>query len=82
MTYRRLQAIAALVLAASFFASLYLGTGAKLEILTFDLLQAARRIFGIPNFRYYAVADGIKEVLSKTTKGILGSKLIPHPDNC
>jgi hypothetical protein len=81
MTYRRLQAIAALVLAASFFASVYLGTRAKLEILAFHVLQAAKRIFGIPDFRYYALADGIKEVLSRTAKGILGPKPTPHSDN-
>jgi hypothetical protein len=82
MTYRRLQAIAALVLAASFFASVYLGTKAKLEILALQVLQAAKRIFGIPDFRYYALDDGIKEVLSRTAKGILGSKPIPYMDNC
>ena len=79
LTYQRLQAICALVLAASFFAAVYVGTRAKLEILTLHVLKAAKRIFGIPDFRYYALADGIKEVLSKAGKGILGAKAMPPP---
>ena len=77
LTYQRLQAVAALVLAASFFAAVYLGRRAKLEILALHVLKAAKRIFGIPDFRYYALADGIKEVLSKAGKGILGKGAIP-----
>ena len=77
LTYQRLQAICALVLAASFFAAVYVCTRAKLEILAFHVLKAAKRIFGIPDFRYYALADGIKEVLSRAGKGILGDKIMP-----
>ena len=80
LTYRRLQAIAALVLAASFFAAVYLASRAKLEILAFHVLQAAKRVFGIPDFRYYALADGIKEVLSRTGKGILSVTIPSHSD--
>ena len=74
------EAMAALVLAASFFAAVYLGSRAKLEILAYHVLKAAKRIFGIPDFRYYALADGIKEVLSKAGRGILGDKAIPKRD--
>lgn len=80
LTYRRLQAMAALVLAASYFAAVYLGSRAKLEILAFHVLKAAKRIFGIPDFRYYALADGIKEVLTRAGKGILGGKATPNGD--
>jgi hypothetical protein len=44
----------ALVLASSSFAAVYLSMRAKLEILTAHVLKAAKRIFGIPDFRYYA----------------------------
>lgn len=80
LTYKRLRAIAALVLASSFFAAVYLGHKAKLKILAFNVLKAAKRIFGIPDFRYYALTDGIKEVLSRTGKGILGDRTIPKSD--
>jgi len=82
LSYRRLQAIAALVLAASYFAAVYLGSSAKLQILALHLLQAAKRLFGIPDFRYYALADGIKEVLSRTAKGILSVKIPSSSDLC
>jgi len=80
LTYKRLRAIAALVLAASFFAAVYLGTKAKLKILAFNVLKVAKRILGIPDFRHYALADGIKEVLSRAGKGILGHRAIPKWD--
>jgi hypothetical protein len=80
LTYQRLQAICALVLATSFFAAVYVGTRAKLEILALYVLKAAKRIFGILDSRYYALADGIKEVLSKAGKGILGDKAKPLPN--
>ncbi|MCX5863406.1 MAG: hypothetical protein NTW27_14975 [Deltaproteobacteria bacterium] len=37
-------------------------------------LVAAQRIFGIPNFRYYALADGIREILGKAGNGTLHQK--------
>ena len=42
----------------------------KLEILAGHALRAAKRIFGIPNFRYYALADGIKDILSRSRRGL------------
>ena len=68
MTYQRLQNMASLALAASFFAVVYLGYRAKLEILSAHVLEAAKRIFGIPDLRYYALADGIKNILTRTSR--------------
>ena len=76
-TYRRLHAMAALVLAASYFGAVYLGRKAKLEILAFHVLKSAKKIFEIPDFRYYALADGIKEVLSRAGRGIFGTRVLP-----
>jgi len=74
MTYQRLKNMAALVLAASFFAAVHIGQRPKLMILTLHALNAAQRIFGIPNFRYYALAYGIKEILTRAGRGIKTSK--------
>ncbi len=52
--------MASLVLAASFFAATYLGQKAKLEILGYHVLRTANRIFGILDFYYYALADGLR----------------------
>ncbi len=71
LTYQRLKNMAALVLAACFFAAVHLGQKPKLQILTLHAITAAQRIFGIPDFHYYAIADGIKEILSKVRSGPL-----------
>jgi len=69
LTYDRLQNMMALVLAAVYFAAVYLGTQPKLEIMATHILKAAKRIFGIPDFRYYALADGIGQILNRIDKG-------------
>ncbi len=74
MTHERLQNMAALVLAASFLAAVHVGCKPKLQIPALHALTAAQRIFGIPNFRYDALADGIKEILSKAGGGKASQK--------
>ena len=68
LTYDRLRNMMGLVLAASYFAAVYLGVRAKMEILVTHVLKASKRIFGIPDFRYYAIADGIRELLNRHNK--------------
>ena len=58
----------ALVNAAAFFTAVVLGTKVKLQILASHLLRAAKRLFGIPDFRYYALADGIAEVCARSPR--------------
>ena len=72
LTYRRLQNMMALVLAVAYFTMTYLTRRLKLKALSRLLLKASRRIFGIPDFRYYAVSDGIRELLKHTNTGPLG----------
>ncbi|MCA1961653.1 MAG: hypothetical protein LDL33_12760 [Desulfomonile sp.] len=74
MTYQRLKNLAALVLAAAFFTAVGIGYKPKLQILALHALKAAQRIFGIPDFRYYALADGIRAILSRSGQGILPKK--------
>ena len=71
LTYDRLKNMAVLVLAASYFAAVWLGTTTKLNILAMHAMSAAKRLFGIPDFRYYALADGIKAIFTRTGKGPL-----------
>ena len=80
LTYNRLKNMATLVLAASYFAAVWLGTKTKLNILAMHAMNAAKRIFGIPDFRYYALADGIRAIFKRIGKGPLhprGYKPIP-----
>ena len=69
LRYRRLQNMMAFVLGAAYFAAAYLGVKVKLRVMTGRVLKAAQRIFGIPDFRYYAIADGIGEILRRWGKG-------------
>lgn len=79
LKYRRLQALMALVTAVAYFAAAYLGLRTKLRVLSGHLIRASRRLFGIPNFRSYAVADGIRNFLFSQTKGISGLLAPPPP---
>jgi len=65
LTYEGLRNMLVLVTAAMFFAAVVLGAGMKLRVLASHVLKAAKRIFGIPDFRYYAIADGIKAILTR-----------------
>lgn len=64
MKYRRLKNLVVLVTAAAYFAATFLGQKMKLRILTEKLLVISQRFFGIPPFRFYALADGIRRLLS------------------
>jgi hypothetical protein len=80
LTYIRLQNMMALVLAAAYFTMVYLNLRTKLRVLTGHVLQAARRVFGIPDFRFYALADGIKAYLFGQKKGLHGCFSNRDPD--
>lgn len=70
LTYHRLQALMVLVTAAAYFAAVYLGLRMKLRVLAGHVLRASKRIFGIPDFRLYALADGIRQFLYSQTQGL------------
>ena len=78
LTYERLKNMMALVLAAVHFAAVYLGTRPKLEIMAVHIMRAAKRIFGVPDFRYYALADGIGKILDRTDKGPYKKRVLPQ----
>lgn len=79
MTYNRLKNMAVLVLVAAYFIAVHLGLKAKYTLLAAHALHCARRIFGIPNFRYYALADGIKAILTRAAKGSRAIRQKPPP---
>jgi hypothetical protein len=60
--YQSLRNLMALALAAMYFTMVELGQQTKLAVLCHHALRAAKRLFGIPDFRYYAIADGIREI--------------------
>jgi hypothetical protein len=85
LAYEKLKNMAALVLAAAFFTAVQIGYKPKLQILALHTLSAAQRIFGIPDFPYYALTDSIKAILTKSGHGILPQKRSqggPNPQLC
>ncbi|MCD6326763.1 hypothetical protein J7M28_04310, partial [bacterium] len=63
-SYSGLRNMTALVMACASFVSLQLGLQAKLQIFMRKLLCDSQRVGDIiKNFRYYAIADGLKETL-------------------
>ncbi len=79
LTYERLRNMAVLVNAVAFFTAVVLGTRIKLDILATHLLKVAKRIFGIPDFRLYALADGIREVCARSPRrSIFGANAPPQ----
>jgi hypothetical protein len=65
LDYQRLKNLAALVLAAAYFAAVWLGESLKLAVLRSRVTAIAKRFFGVPEFHYYALADGLRVFLSK-----------------
>ncbi len=71
LNYDRLRNMVAIVLAVVFFAAVHLGENIKLSVLTHHITKISKRFFGVPDFHYYALADGIANVLQRTFKGPL-----------
>lgn len=81
LRYQRLRNMVSLVLAAAYFAAVHLGKQARLRIFLQHLTQAAQRIYGVPEFRLYAIADGIKQVLFGSRRGIGPPSRPPNEQN-
>ncbi|MFZ5806502.1 MAG: transposase, partial [Verrucomicrobiota bacterium] len=77
LTYRRLQNMMAFVLLALTFTMTHLGSQIKLRILCYHALRAGKRLFGIPDFKYYAIADGLRELFHTLTTPLFNSDPIP-----
>jgi hypothetical protein len=77
-SYQGLRNMACLVLAVFYFVSVELGKRLKLNILLKKIYAKAKRFFGIPSFKHYAIADGIYAFLVASIKGI--DDLIQKPE--
>lgn len=65
LDYQRLQNLTVLVLATAYFCASWLGERLKLSVLVTRVTGVAKRFFGVPQFHYYALADGIGVLLSR-----------------
>jgi hypothetical protein len=76
LNYRSLQNIMPLVWAAAYFAAVLLDTASKLKVMAGYVLKAAKRVFGIPEFHYYCIADGLTSIFMRYPGRII--KLTQH----
>ena len=81
LTYQSLKNMITFVLAASYFICVHLGLSEKLKILAAHAMKAAKRLFGIPDFNYYCIQDGVKSIFARTPKGILHNNQNAPPDS-
>lgn len=65
LNYQSLQNMMPLVCAAAYFAAVVLDTASKLKVMAGYVLKAAKRVFGIPEFHYYAIADGLTSIFMR-----------------
>jgi hypothetical protein len=73
-SYLSIRNIVVLVLAVSYFASVYLGQSVKLKMLVERIFILSKRFFGVPSFFNYAIADGIYNLLYPDKTALRGIK--------
>ena len=64
LKYARLQNMMALLLAVFYFVAIILDQSQKLTVMAGHVLKCAKRVFGIPDFKYYALGDGLSNIFS------------------
>jgi len=70
LSYTALRNMMVLVQAVFYFVSAELGKKVKLNILLKKIFEKAKRFFEIPEFKQYAIADGIYKILFSSQTGV------------
>jgi hypothetical protein len=65
LNYQGLQNLMPLVLAVVYFTACVLDHDARLRLMASYVEQAAKRVFGVPDFKYYALADGLRALFAR-----------------
>ncbi len=65
LKYKRLQNMMALLLAVFYFIAVIIDQSQKLTIMAGYILKSAKRVFGIPDFKFYALGDGLCNIFSR-----------------
>lgn len=65
LNYQGLQNLMPLLLAVMFFCACVLDHDLRLRVMARYVEKAAKRVFGIPDFKYYALADGLRALLAR-----------------
>ena len=69
MNYTRLKNMMVFLLAAAYFASVWLGESLRMKILVHNITRISKRLFGVAEFHYYAIADGLARLFNRHGKG-------------
>ena len=68
LDYERLRNMLAILLAAVYFASAWLGESVRRNILVRNITRVSKRMFGVVEFHYYAIADGLATLFRRFGK--------------
>lgn len=68
LEYDRLRNVVGIVLAVVYFTAVWLGESLKMSVLLTKATSMAKRFFGVPDFHYYAIADGVGALLRNLGK--------------
>lgn len=68
MSYAAIRNMASVVLAATYFATTWLGRHVKREVLAEHLKALSQRLGGEPQFASYAIADGLRRAFTRFGK--------------
>jgi len=81
LNWQRLKNMMGILLVALYFLSVHLGEGLRLEILAGHIVSASKRFYGVSEFCYYALADGVGALLSRISPKKKVSQPKPNPQN-
>lgn len=68
MKYDKLRNLAAIVLAAVYFSMAWIGNSEKHEVIARSIASMSLRIHEVPEFHFYAIADGIGRLCARHGK--------------
>ena len=63
--YAKLKAMAAIVLATVYFSMAWIGNSEKHEAIARSIARMSFRIHDVPEFHFYAIADGASDILKR-----------------
>lgn len=63
--YAKIKAMAAVVLAAVYFSMAWTGNSERHEVIARSIAQMSFRIHDVPEFHFYAIADGASDILRR-----------------
>lgn len=74
LKYTRLRNMMGLLLVVFYFLAVKLDMSQKLKIMTGHILKQAKRVFGIPDFKFYAVGDGLSTIFRRSPGKITAAR--------